>query len=104
MSYMINGYYDIKTGTVLTPYVGGGIGFLHGDLDLQDTQPFSQEIKVDKTVFGYQVAVGTAIAVDKNINLDIGYKFQGAGSDFSKNGISLAYLSSNFFAGFRFGF
>ena len=85
----------------MTPYVGAGLGLLHGELDIQGSQ---QDIQIDKTVFGYQVAVGTGFEVDKNITLNIGYKFQGAGSDFSKNGISLAYLSSNFFAGFRYNF
>lgn len=99
---MIDGYYDIKTGTVLTPYVGGGLGLLHGEADLVGLG--LQGANIDKTVLGYQVAVGAGFEVDKNITLNIGYKFQGAGSDFSKNGISLAYLSSNFFAGFRYNF
>lgn len=94
MSYMLNGYYDIKTSTVFTPYVGAGIGLLHGETtgDVEDT------------VFGYQVAVGTAIVLDKHVALDFSYKFQSAGSDFSKNGLSLEYMSSSFFGGVRFNF
>ncbi|KAB0670257.1 porin family protein [Oryzomonas sagensis] len=97
MSYLVNGYYDIKTGTIFTPYVGAGLGVLDGELQVQGT-------KYDDTVFGYQIAVGTTIAVDQHIALDFSYKFQGAGSDFSKDGVSLSYLNSSFSGGFRYSF
>jgi OOP family OmpA-OmpF porin len=97
MSYMFNGYYDLKTGTIFTPYIGAGLGLLDGKLKSQGTT-------YDDTAFGYQIAVGTAIAVDQHIAFDFSYKFQGAGSDFSKNGVSLSYLNSSFYGGFRYSF
>lgn len=99
MSYMVNGYYDLKQlgSKVITPYVGAGLGPLHGELDVQGT-------KADDTVFGYQFMVGAAYKVNRNISLDLSYRFQGAASDFSESGASFSYHSSNLLAGMRYFF
>lgn len=97
MSFMANAYYDIKTNSPLTPFIGAGLGVLNGEIS-------SAGDDEDDTVFGYQLTAGVSYSVTKNVNLDLSYRFQGAGSDFSKSGVSIAYTSSNVLAGLRYNF
>ncbi|HEY3307455.1 MAG TPA: outer membrane beta-barrel protein [Desulfuromonadaceae bacterium] len=97
MSYMVNGLFDIKNSSPFTPFIGAGIGILNGELK-------SSGDKDDDTVFGYQFKVGGAYALSKNVDLNLYYKFQGAASDFSKNGVSFSYTSSNIYGGLRYNF
>lgn len=97
MSYMVNVFYDIKTNSPITPYIGAGLGLLNGELKSQGT-------KEDDNEFGYQIVVGAAYNVNKNIAIDLSYRFQGAASDFSENGVDIEYMSSNIMAGLRYNF
>ena len=97
MSYMVNAFYDIKTGSPFTPYIGAGIGLLNGELE-------SQGQNEDDTTFGYQLIVGAAYNVTKNLAIDLSYRFQSAPSDFSENGVDVEYNSSNIMAGLRYNF
>lgn len=96
-SYMVNAYYDIKTTSPFTPYIGAGLGLLNGELK-------SEGSKEDDTVFGYQLIVGAAYNVDKHLALDLSYRLQRAPSDFEKNEVSIEYISSNIMAGLRYNF
>ena len=97
MSFMLNGYYDFKTQSTVTPFVGVGIGMLKGELEVEG---FSE----DDTVPGYQLMAGISVAANPNVSFDFSYCYQGAASDFEKEGIELSYKSSNLFAGLRFNF
>lgn len=97
MSYMVNGYYDIKNSSSITPFLGVGLGVLNGEID-------SEGSKDDDTVFGYQLTAGVSFALNKNINLDLSYRYQGAASDFEKNDVSFSYGSSNVLGGLRYTF
>jgi len=97
LSYMVNAFYDIKTKSAFTPYLGAGIGMINGELD-------DNGYTADDTVFGYQFIVGAAYNFNKNFALDLSYRFQGAAQDFSLNGSDLSYMSSNIMAGMRYSF
>jgi outer membrane immunogenic protein len=97
MSYMVNGYYDFKTESALTPFIGVGIGLLHGEF----SEPGD---KTDDTAFGYQFTAGVSHTLDKKLYFDVSYRFQGAGSDFTKDRVSVSYNSSNVLAGLRYTF
>ena len=97
MSYMVNAYYDIDTKSVLTPYIGLGIGALNGELK-------SPGYKEDDTVFGYQIIAGAAINLNKNVALDLSYRLLGAAEDSKYQGSEISYLSSNVMAGLRVNF
>ena len=97
MSFMLNAYYDFKTQSTVTPFVGGGIGMLIAELEVEG---FSE----DDTVPGYQLMAGISWAASPNVSIDLSYCFQGAASDFDKEGVKLGYTSSNLFAGLRFNF
>jgi len=97
MSYMLNSYFDINTETAFVPYIGAGVGVLNGEVDFNGT-------KIDDTVMGYQFAVGVAYNFNKNVALDVSYRYQGAASDFEQDGGGLSYVSSNIMGGLRYSF
>lgn len=96
-SFMVNGYYDFNTTSGITPFVGVGLGLLNEEIKLAGE-------KEDDTLFGYQVTVGMGMPVDHNFSVDISYRYQGAGSDFSRDGVSFSYDSSNLLVGVRYNF
>jgi len=95
--FMVNGILDIKTGSKVTPYIGGGLGILNAELN---DNGFSS----DDSAVGYQLLAGVGIRLDRNITLDISYRLQGAAEDFNVDGTEISYLSSSIFAGVRFNF
>lgn len=97
MSYMVNGYLDIKNQSAVTPYLGAGLGFINGEID-------DNGFEDDDTVFGYQLMAGLGIALNRNVTIDLSYRFQGAGEDLNIWGADQEYMSSSFFAGVRVNF
>lgn len=97
-SYMINGFYDIKTGSRVTPFIGAGIGAIHCKLnDATDTY--------NDTEFGYQLSTGIGIRVATHLTIDVSYRFQSTGKDFqSDHSASVPYASSNLLGGIRYTF
>ena len=100
--FLINGFYDIDTGTKLTPYLGGGIGFAR--LDINDL--FVAGIvrgDEDDTVFAYQAAGGMAYEITEQIVADLSYRFV-ATSEPEFDGLEGDYNSHNLVAAIRFSF
>ena len=71
---MLNGYYDIKTGTEWTPYVMAGVGYAHVDNTIKDVMGTEAE-KHRADNFAYQAGVGVSYALTSNIALDAGYRY-----------------------------
>lgn len=91
-SLLVNGFYDLQTGSGLTPYIGAGIGFANHDVDDEDD-----------TVFAYQGTAGVAYAFSETMDLDCAYRYLAtADPDFA--GVDLEYGSHNFTVGIRFKF
>jgi opacity protein-like surface antigen len=112
-----NAYYDIRTGTAFTPYLGGGVGFAVNQLtrssNLADTGPSGPFHVSDRTTrvnFAGAAMAGITYDVNSFISLDVGYRFlyiggtdidltiQGFNSDVQVGGISEHQIR----AGFRF--
>jgi len=96
-SFMINGLFDIKTQSNVTPYLGAGIGILNGEVN-------DNGFEADDTVAGYQLIAGIGLGLDRNTTLDFSYRLQGAAEDFNVEGSEISYLSSSIYAGIRFNF
>jgi len=96
-SVMVNALYDITTKTAFTPYVGAGLGLLVGELETDGEEYYEAD-------FGYQLIAGAAYNLNKNLALDISYRFQHAPSDFSDEGVDIEYMSSAIMAGIRLNF
>jgi opacity protein-like surface antigen len=97
MSYMANGYFDFKNSTQVTPFIGAGIGLLHGEID-------DNGFKTTDNAFGYQFMAGVGFNLNKNVTLELSYRFQGAASDFEDNADRFSYMSSNITGGIRYNF
>lgn len=79
---MINGYYDIPTQTMLTPYITGGIGIaLH---EVKDSN-FIEGLKGYKCAgttqksFAWSAGVGTLYKIHNKVFIDFNYKYTDMG-------------------------
>ena len=85
-AFMLNGYYDIATGSPWTPYFGAGIGWAKLDLNSPGL-PFSD----NDDVFAYQLMGGVAYAINDQLSVDVQYRFMGTadadiqGADYNMN-------------------
>lgn len=97
-SLMVNGYYDIDTGSPWTPFVGAGIGWAKVDLNTP-----ALPLGDNDDVFAYQFMGGVAYAINDQLSLDAQYRFFGTqdatiqGADFSMN-------SNDVMVGIRYSF
>lgn len=69
---MLNGYYDFENSSILTPYVGAGVGI--ADLKMkviENNELFSKSSKA----FTYGLQAGVGIEVSKNVAVDVGYRY-----------------------------
>jgi len=96
--FMANGYYDItQLKWPVTPFLGAGLGAARG------TVSFPGQSDQTDTSFGYQIHVGFNYNVNKQLQLNARYTYQGS-QDFEKNGQKLSYGSSNILAGIQYFF
>ncbi|MGL4209492.1 MAG: outer membrane protein [Candidatus Adiutrix sp.] len=88
-STMVNAYFDIRTDTAVTPYLGGGLGAAYIDTSIEsayflDSAGENQVRKYNgsrnTTNFAWNVGGGVAFEMRENISLDLGYRY----SDFGK--------------------
>jgi opacity protein-like surface antigen len=66
-----NLYFDIPTGTVITPYLGAGAGYAWAPVDGGP----------DKDGFAYALMAGASFDLSDNLDLDIGYRFRSVMAD-----------------------
>jgi opacity protein-like surface antigen len=81
LTMMANAFIDFHSQGLITPYVGGGIGF--AALHLTDT--FGTDISTgdrgvvflsdDDTVFAYQLGAGLEIPLNRQFSIDLGYRY-----------------------------
>jgi outer membrane autotransporter protein len=71
---MLNGYIDIPTGTVVTPYIGAGIGFARVDANEYDTSGVDF-LDDGETDFAYQGMAGLDFAIDDAVSFYTEYKY-----------------------------
>lgn len=90
---LVNGYFDIKTDTPFTPYIGVGLGIAgvktkstaNLALDFLDN---NIRVKFDdktKKNFAWMATVGASYEISETFSLDLGYRFAGFGKGETKN-------------------
>lgn len=97
-SVLVNGYYDIDTGSEFTPFVSVGLGFAKVEID-EATGPTNE----DDTVFAYQFGGGLGYAVDGQVTIDIKYRYF-ATTEVEFDTSTAEYATHNFTAGVRYSF
>jgi opacity protein-like surface antigen len=79
---LANIYYDIATGTPLTPYVGAAIGFAVHDLGKVNYGfAGATATETGRTVFSpaWAVGAGSSYDINSDIKVDVGYRYLDAG-------------------------
>ncbi len=104
---MANVFYGIDTGTVATPYLGGGGGVAR--VDVADAKAPGQPAAGGfTTVLAWQVAAGVEVDVSASLTLMIEYRFFAADDvafrDSRNKGFAADYRTSTGLAGLRFQF
>lgn len=100
LSALANLWADIPTGSVVIPYVGGGIGVGGYELDGEG-----------KARFAWQIGAGASVAVSPSVALTLDYRHRQIGGgtieddEFEGAGVRIGKVRSNIFtAGLRFVF
>ena len=79
--YMINAYYDFdEMGQGFVPYISGGIGLSRMVLEEIRAKNASGTVNVtdggkEKINFGWALGLGTAVQMEGDVSLDIGYRY-----------------------------
>ncbi|MTJ84017.1 MAG: OmpA family protein [Telmatospirillum sp.] len=73
-SVMANVYYDVKTGTNITPYFGVGVGGVDVNAEKIRANGVTLSNK-DAFVFGYQGIAGASYALNDNLSLKADYRY-----------------------------
>ncbi len=89
MSLMVNGYYDIDTGSELRPYINLAIGAS------RLKQRYIGVSSETEYKFSWGGGVGVGYDMTNDITFDLGYRFQDLGEQIKSN---------EFYAGLRFAF
>lgn len=99
-SLMLNGYYDIDTGTKFTPYVGAGIGYakIKGSLSVLGISE-----SIDDNNFAWQIGAGASYALTNNVSVDAGYRYVDYG-DFTEDEVKLDTSAHELYIGARYTF
>jgi opacity protein-like surface antigen len=74
-SLMANAFYDIRTSTKFTPYVGAGIGGAVVTFDNVTIPGSSNRIDDSDLAIAYQAMAGVAYQLEGNLKLDVGYRY-----------------------------
>jgi opacity protein-like surface antigen len=72
---LANAWMDFDTGSILTPYLGGGVGlgWLSGDTIFGAPNGFGTSTGAG---FAFQVGTGVKVDLSENMALDVGYRFK----------------------------
>jgi outer membrane autotransporter protein len=84
-----NFYYDFKTGTAFTPYVGAGLGVAWINQKVSSTfrgwTAATDDVSKTTTNFAWNLGAGVGYALTDNVTVDLGYRYTnfGDGKKFS---------------------
>ncbi|HOI15086.1 MAG TPA: outer membrane beta-barrel protein [Geobacteraceae bacterium] len=93
---MANAWIDLATESIVTVYIGGGLGFMNVKLS-------NSTVSINDSVFAWQVGAGVGFALTKKLSLDLGYRLL-VTSDLEYNNGKAEYFNGNIRAGLRYEF
>lgn len=100
---MANMFYDFDMGSSVAPYVGLGLGYSNVTVT-KGTSGNTLLWKSDSdNVFSYQLALGLLCKLDKNWDLDLGYRYFGT-QEANFDVVDLDFTSSNIKIGLNYNF
>jgi len=96
-SFMVNGFYDIETGSPWIPFAGIGIGGSRIKIDVLGLDDTSDP------VFTYQFIAGVSYALNEDMSIDAQYRYIGT-ADATVNSAEFDSRSNNLMLGLRYTF
>ncbi len=101
-AFMANGWLNWHVGSGFSPYVGGGVGVLHVELEDLDVVGLNLDDDSDTVIAG-QLGAGVAYAVTENVELSLDYRFLIA-DDADFNGTETEIENHSVLLGFKYLF
>ncbi len=96
LAVMVNGYYDIATGTPWVPYIGFGIGITQIDLNNVKATPSNVPISNSSdTQFAYQPMVGIQYLIDSQWSAGVEYRYFASSDGHFKTATGELFTASN---------
>ena len=80
LSLMANGWFDVDTGTIISPFLGIGVGALHGNSSQGLRKPAADDAEVVEHSgwgFAFQGGAGAGIEVTDGLSVRLGYRLFG---------------------------
>ncbi len=101
---MGSAFYDFHNESIVTPYLGAGIGagFVSGNYKINGTNR-----QIDDTVLAWHASAGLGIALNDTITADLGYRYLGTSNVSTQvfgNDVETDISAHEFSLGLRFGF
>jgi len=107
-TWMVNGYYDFKNNSPFTPFLGAGIGYAKVELNDITSHYYYGTYSVDDSVFAYQFMAGCSYNINKNIAIDLSYRYVASSNPTFTDGLGgstdFEFKSHNFLLGGRYTF
>lgn len=78
LSFMVNGYYDLNTGTPFTPYIGFGLGGDYFSLHQVRTTNQTPNVAIansNDVLFAYQPIVGVSYQINNQFSVGLEYRY-----------------------------
>jgi outer membrane autotransporter protein len=94
-----NFYYDFKTSTAFTPYIGAGLGVAWINQKVASTltgwTPSANDGNYDTTNFAWNVGAGVGYSLTSNIVVDLGYRYTSFGDSKSADNGRISYRAKD---------
>ena len=74
-AFMLNGYYDISTGSAFIPYIGAGLGMAKVEFDNFGVAPIPDVLNDNESQFAYQFMVGGDFVTSDKLRLFAEYRY-----------------------------
>lgn len=109
---MINGYWDINTGTKIVPYVGAGIGYANiREKAFVSNQYATETAKDHEDNLAWQLSAGVSYEITADLDAELGYRYtdygtikQGESRGYYQSGMKRDYDSHEVLLGIRYTF
>ena len=74
LSFMANGWYEIDTGTMFSPFIGLGLGGFHGTISTGKLKAATDSNEQTGWGFAVQGGAGVAVEVTDGLSIQLGYR------------------------------
>ena len=105
ISGMVNGYFEIPTGSPWKPFVTGGLGMARVEMnDFNAVDSGAADWSGDDTVFAWQVGAGVGYAINERATVEVRYRYFATDDAEFDDGSTLEFASHNISLGLRLTF